>query len=168
MAPSRRKQKRIRRDSKSKSIVDGKQTKKVRQESSTGGTDNQTICWQFSRIDWDGPWGSAALTGVNIVDLLKSTIAKWETMTWAAIYAASGGKSKGNNHHPIEVSGLSKKAKDRLKQIKYSDFDSVISLRVNSTVRIYGIRNQRALQFLWYDPWHDDRNNAVCPSLKRS
>ena len=41
------------------------------------------------------------------------------------------------------------------------DIDSIVSFRINATIRMYGIRDGRALRILWYDPWHDRRDRAV-------
>jgi len=46
------------------------------------------------------------------------------------------------------------------------DIDTIVSLRVNATIRLYGIRDGHALQILWYDPWHDSKDMAVYPVRK--
>ena len=88
-------------------------------------------------------------------------------MTWAAIMNASGGKSRGTNNHPVKCENLLKKAQKRLKEIGQNDVSELFSLRLSGTIRIYGIRDGRALKLLWYDRDHDDLNKAVCPSSKR-
>ena len=140
--------------------------KEVRSDASVEPSDHLTICWHLGKFDWDGPWGDQACTNLDFRHLLNETVSKWETMTWAALYGAGGGRSNGNNSHPIETSKLSLKAKKRLQDIKLDDIESVVSLRVQNKVRFYGIRDGRAFQFLWYDPWHDVKEKAVCPSSK--
>ena len=130
-------------------------------------TDGQTIRWQFNKGDWDGPWGSVALTNTTLDQLVRRVFANWDSMTWAEMYSATGGRRQGNNHHPVRVADLSSKAKARLKEIRLADLDDLVSLRVNSTTRVYGIREGRVFQFPWYDPWHDAPARAVYPSARR-
>ena len=141
--------------------------KKIPSEASPEIFDNTTICWQLGKIDWDGPWGNSSTNDLNFKEFIKGWISNFETMTWAEIFKASGGRSRGNNHHPINVSKLSVTAKKRLKDIKQADIDSVVSLRIDSRKRLYGIRDGRAMQLLWYDPWHDKPSKAVCPTKRR-
>ena len=52
--------------------------------------------------------------------------------------------------------------KDALKRLKIDDIDSLFSLRLDGTLRIFGIRKQNYLQILWVD-----QNHEVCPSKKK-
>ncbi|MCY4288053.1 MAG: hypothetical protein OXC63_05625 [Aestuariivita sp.] len=107
------------------------------------------------------------MAGVGSIDLLTGILANLDSMTWAEIYRSSGDRSRGNNSHPVKVQKLSKIAKERLKEIRMMDLEDLISLRVNSTTRLYGIREGRVFQFLWYDPWHDDPQTAVYPTCRK-
>ena len=79
-----------------------------------------------------------------------------------------GGRRAGNNHHPINVEDLSKIAQKRLENIHKDDLvESIFSFRVDGTTRVYGIRDGRVFNVLWFDPWHGDAKKAVCPSKKR-
>ena len=89
-------------------------------------------------------------------------------MTWAAIMQASGGRARGNNNHPVQVVMLTQRAKARLAEIRQDDVSELFSLRLDSTKRIYGIRDCRALKLLWYDPYHGDNRRAVYPVQNRS
>ncbi len=163
MAPSRnrgRRRKAIPRQS-SPSIRES--VKQVRQEKSESH-DHLVVCWHLGRIDWDGPWGMRACRNLDFRRLIDETISNWETMTWAELYRASGGRRQGNNHHPVFVSKLSSTAKKRLKRIQADDVEAIVSLRINSRERLYGIRAGQVFQVLWYDPWHDNRNKAVYPT----
>ena len=137
-------------------------SKQVRTEAAP--TDHERVSWGFARIDWNGPW---SMTTAVLENLVKNFFPSVESMTWAEISRASGGRRTGNNHHSIEVKKLSKAAKLRLEEIHQDDVDCIFSLRVSAVVRIYGIRDGRQFQILWYDPCHDQADKAVCPVKKR-
>ena len=87
----------------------------------------------------------------------------FESMTWAEILRASGGRSSGNNNHPVKTALLSQSAKSRLADLQQDDAEELFSLRLSGTERIYGIRDRRALKLLWYDRYHGDNSRAVVP-----
>ena len=125
--------------------------------------DRETIVWAFSIVDQEGTWGwrteAARAWWSDILPKLQN----FESMTWATIMQAAGGRAKGTNNHPVPVEELTKQAKNRLLQIKQDDVSELFSLRLDSTKRIYGIRDRRALKLLWYDPYHGDNRRAVYP-----
>lgn len=125
--------------------------------------DRETIVWRFSSVDKDGPWGwRTAAAGVWWSSIFPK-LQNFETMTWAAIMAASGGRRRGTNHHPVKVEKLTRQAKNRLEQICQDDVDELFSLRLTQTQRIYGIRDRRALRLLWFDRHHGNNGRAVYP-----
>lgn len=111
--------------------------------------------WRFRSFDWDGPWGVAACVTKDWRKHLEKHLADLETMTWAAIESASGGKTEGGgtNSHPISRDKFSKNARARLKKTNVLG-DSFFSLRLENTVRIYGIREDNSLRVIWFDPFH--------------
>jgi len=116
-------------------------------------SDNETMAWKFSIMDWDGPWGLDACRKVKLDfrDFIINRLANFESMTWAELYRASGGRKQGNNHHPIKVEQLSKKAVRRLEEIMLDDVDEVVSISLGGRRRLFGIRDRRALKILWFD-----------------
>ncbi|MDB5575314.1 MAG: hypothetical protein JWR80_490 [Bradyrhizobium sp.] len=82
-------------------------------------------------------------------------------MTWAEIEMAAGGKSKGTNSHAMSRSQFSKAARDRLNEIKNLS-DAFFSLRLENTVRLYGVREDYCLRVVFFDPYHfkDDKRAA--------
>lgn len=78
----------------------------------------------------------------------------FETMTWGQIL--------GRNNHQVPVYRLSKDAQKRLQTCKLDDVDTLVSLRLAGLTRVWGIRRQRTLRVLWWDPEH-----KVCPSKKK-
>ena len=91
----------------------------------------------------------------------------FESMTWAQILQAIGGRAKGNNSHFVSVERLTRQAKDRLAEIGQDDVSELFSLRLTGTTRIYGIRDRRALKLLWYDQHHGMNARAVYPVRHR-
>lgn len=145
------------------------QSESVRQAEDPENSDRQTVAWRISEFDYGGLWGDAALNKCDLQDLVRGWGHHFETQKWGDLLGASGGKKSGNNHHPIKVEHLSKPAKKRLEDISKDDLvESIFSFRVSSTVRLYGVRDGRVFNVLWYDPWHGDPKKAVCPSKKRN
>lgn len=123
--------------------------------------------WAFSIFDWDGPWGVRALVSCDYRKHVEKHLSEFERMTWGSITAASGGKTKGTNNHSLSIGQLSRKARDRLEETGQQRLEEVYSLRLEGTVRVYGVREGRVLRIMWIDPWHGDNGRAVCPASKR-
>ena len=100
-------------------------------------------------------------------ELLRDWCCNFETQTWAEMYRAAGGRRDGNNNHPVPVEGMTPAAQRQLREIKLDDIDVVQSFRLTSKKRLYGIRDNRAFEALWFDPWHSDNSRAVYPTKKR-
>ncbi len=126
--------------------------------------DSEKVVWKLEILDPDGPWGwrSAAVDRDWWVEIFPK-LKHFETMTWAEILRASGGRRIGNNHHPVAVENLSRAAQNRLKEIGLSEVWELFSLRLDGTKRIYGIRDGQVLKVLWYDPHHGNNKKAVYP-----
>ena len=124
----------------------------------------QTPVWSIKVLDIEGLWGwnndeLKSLLWTEIVPKLQN----FETMTWAEINQAAGGRKHGNNHHSVSVEGLTRKAQKRLSEINQDDVDEIFSFRLTGKKRIYGIREGRVLKLLWYDPFHGDNKKALVP-----
>lgn len=126
-------------------------------------TDKQTIAWQFHRMDQDHEkWGWGKVGGDGLLGLIRAHMCHLERMTWAEIQAATGGKSagNGNNNHFVSVAQMPKEARDRLEALRLDDIDDLFSLRLEGTMRIYGIRDGRVLRLVWHDPHHGSKDGA--------
>ena len=129
--------------------------------------DRETIVWAFSIVDEKGTWGCRGIPAQVWWSEILPKLQDFESMTWAAIMRASGGRTRGTNHHFVEVEKLTKQAKTRLAELKQDDVSELFSLRLDATKRIYGIRDRRALRLLWYDPYHGKNTQAVYPVQDR-
>ena len=102
-------------------------------------------------------WG---FTKENIGNIFWSDILPYlknmESRTWQDILV---GSKKQN--HSINVEELNVKARNRLAEL-YIEQDSIVSLRLNGTHRIYGFIVGRVFNILWYDLNHGDNATCVC------
>jgi len=129
--------------------------KSVRFNAAPESTDGQSPAWQFHKRDKDHTkWGWSKLSAEDFQGILHTHLCQFETMTWAEILKASGGRTHGTNHHNIELSRCSKEAQKRLQELKSDDVDELFSLRINATTRLFGIKEGRVLRFIWHDPDH--------------
>lgn len=127
----------------------------------------ECLSWRLRNLDLDGAWGWKSMPSNLWWDEIWSKLIQFETMTWNEILAASGGRTKGNNHHPVPINELQKDAQVRLSELGQDDIDEVFSLRLSGTQRIYGIREGRVLKILWFDGDHGDNDGCVCRSILR-
>lgn len=113
----------------------------------------QTPVWRFSMFDWDGPWGISALAKKDLRKHFEKHLANLESMTWASIESATGGKSHGTNSHDLPIEKFTKVARQRL-AAKGIESDTIFSLRLENTVRVYGVRSGACLRIVLFDPFH--------------
>lgn len=59
---------------------------------------------------------------------------------------------------------MTKQARDRLIELHLEEYDTLYSFRLTGQLRVYGIRDSRAFEALWFDPWHGDNSRAVYPT----
>jgi hypothetical protein len=114
--------------------------------------------WKFIDFDWQGPWGydSCELQIQNLRKHIESHLASFETMTWAEILRASGGRSHGTNSHEIPTDKLKPEAIARLRA-KSINADTILSLRLDAGTRVYGVREGNCLRIALFDPHHKDK-----------
>lgn len=110
--------------------------------------------WRFHRCDKNHDrWHINEDNYGEVISILQS----FETMTWAEILAASGGKAKGhgNMSHQENVADFIKEAQDRLQEIRLDEYDVLFSLRKSGKERIYGIMDNGVLDLVWFDRLHE-------------
>ena len=117
--------------------------------------------WNFNSCD-SGRWG---FTQEQIGDTFWSEILPFfkalETKTWSDILL----QSKKQNHS-IDIQSLNPDAAKRLAE-RFIEQESIISLRLNGTHRIYGYMVEHVFNILWYDAEHGDNAFCVCRSHKK-
>lgn len=112
---------------------------------------DQNPVWHIGTLDVDGPWGWTEIDKRLFIDDILSRIRNYESMFWKDIL--------GKNSHEVPVSQISSIAQKRLAQINLDDIETIVSLRLASKQRIWGIRVENILKILWWDP-----NHQVYPS----
>lgn len=114
---------------------------------------DQYPSWRIFKIDMAGPYGWNAINADKLKDI-HAKLSDFESMTWNEILV----RNKKSNHL-VEIEQLSSEAQTRLREIQLEDIDHLVSLRLRSKERVWGIRDQGVLTILWWDPEHQ-----VCPS----
>lgn len=117
--------------------------------------------WAFANADqelWPFSMGNVeALFWTEILPRLKGL----ETQTWGEILV----KNKKQNHS-LSMEQLNNLAQKRL-AAKYIEAESLISLRITGTHRLYGYLSGNIFNILWFDNSHGDNSTCVCrPRLK--
>lgn len=119
---------------------------------------SENPAWSFANSDQE-MWAFSEehignLFWTEILPRLKSL----ESQTWNEILV----RDKKQNHS-LDLSKLNKDARDRLIS-KYIEAESLISLRVTGSHRLYGYMTGRVFNVLWYDDDHGDNSTCVCRS----
>lgn len=107
--------------------------------------------WQFSKENIGDEFWDSILWHLN----------DWELQTWNDILVIAHDKN-----HPIKIESLNKIAIERLKQL-HIEVESVISLRLSNTHRLYGIMDGSSFCIIWFDSNHGDNDTCVCRSHKK-
>jgi len=118
--------------------------------------DTKKPAWKFSEIDYDIDIEPPTINGKKLREL-SNRLTNFETMTWGEI---KGPKQK---NHYISVEDLAPVAQKRLYDIGLDNIERLLSLRISSRVRIFGIlEGNPTFHILWWDAHH-----KICPSEKR-
>lgn len=117
--------------------------------------------WSFDLADFDHDQWSLLNTDFIEKEIFK-TLKAFEGMTWQEIDSASGGKKKGTNNHFIPFEDMIKEAQNRAGDMNLLQHESLYSLRITSTIRLFGVLNNGIYHIVWYDSDH-----AICPSKKK-
>lgn len=135
-------------------------SREVRSKEHPGSTETQTLAWQFHLCDFaHNLWGWQKLSYEEHLKILQ-LFCSLEKITWAELKRQAGGRTHGTNHHSLPVAEFAKTARDRLQELKLDDYSDLFSVRLNNTIRIYGIREGKALKLIWHDPYHGSEKGA--------
>ncbi len=121
---------------------------------------NQRPSWSFWRVLKEDNWVVSQESllhfdeyGEHHPNCIIKKLAEFETMTWNEIFQQTHDfKNKSSNHYIENIHRLDKRAQDRLNKL---NLDSIFSLRLSNTRRIYGVLMSATLEILWYDEAHE-------------
>lgn len=119
---------------------------------------SQNPAWTFANSDQDMWAFSKEHVGEVIWTEIIPRLRALETQTWSEILV----RDKKQNHS-LDLNDLNRVAQDRL-ITRYIEAESLISLRVTGTHRLYGYMTGRVFNILWYDDEHGDNSKCVCRS----
>lgn len=114
--------------------------------------------WCFKMCDSERWAFSQERIGDAIWKEILPKLQAFENQKWSEILT----KAKKQNHS-IEAKDLNPDAQKRLAQ-RHIEQDSIISLRLSATHRIYGYITGAVFNILWYDGNHGDNATCVCRS----
>lgn len=122
---------------------------------------SQHPSWNFNTCD-PKMW---AFAEDNIGDIFWPEIFPFfksiETQTWQELFL-----NAKKQHHSIDATRLNKGAQDRLAEL-FIEQDSIISLRLQGTHRLYGYIIGGTFNIVWFDLNHGDNDTCVCRSYKK-
>lgn len=119
-------------------------------------SNDMQISWRFSMLELVKPFGWHELELAKLLQIHKK-LGDLESKTWNELLV-----KEFKHYHPVAKERLSPEARQRLEELNQEDVDELITLRLSSTERVWGIRNDAVLKVLWWDP-----NHLVCPSPKK-
>jgi hypothetical protein len=106
--------------------------------------------WRVREMLMVEPFGWHSMSGAEIAKI-HARLATLERSTWREILLPSMGRKK---HHYMPVNEICAEAQDQLEEKKLADTDSLVSLRIGKTERVWGILQAGSLLLLWWDPLH--------------
>lgn len=116
--------------------------------------------WKFSRSDKEHIKWSVSEEKIN-KDFIDKLI-RFEEMTWGDIVQTYGGKSRGNNHHQVNILDMISEAQKRAEDLKLGEYQEFFCLRLSGKSRLWGILEDGIFNIIWIDLEHE-----ICPSTKR-
>lgn len=117
--------------------------------------------WNFKLVDTEMWPFVEECAGIYFWSEILPRLQGLETQTWGEIFI----RDKKFNHSE-SVNTLNKVAQQRLAE-RFIELDSIYSLRVTGTHRIYGYITKSVFNILWYDTDHGDNSTCVCRSEKK-
>lgn len=114
--------------------------------------------WNFKMVDTEMWPFTEDAAGAYFWNEILPRLQALETQTWSEILV----RDKKQNHSE-QTFTLNKVAQKRLEE-RFIELDSIYSLRVTGTHRIYGYIGNSTFNILWFDTDHGDNPTCVCRS----
>lgn len=133
--------------------IDISLNKQPKNRENPNGYFNWHPSWNFSRCDFNHEKWS-----INNSDIFNDIIPKlisFEQRKWGDII------NDEKHNHWIECKDFVKSAQKRLSELKLFQ-DTLFSLRLTGTLRLFGYIENGIYYIIWFDP-----NHEICPSNKK-
>lgn len=115
---------------------------------------NTNPIWSFSKCDFDHEeWG----INRNAGDLLKviKKLNVFESMTWGQIYSDTSGRKNAPKNNDKSINTICREAQKSLLNLNLDNLDDTItSLTIDGSTRLWGIRDNATFYIIWIDPNH--------------
>ncbi|QYA94765.1 hypothetical protein KZO11_14225 [Streptomyces anulatus] len=126
----------------------GKRVGDVRSLLPGAAASDDRVCWRFTHVDHDGPWGFDSMDPATLCEVLTK-LRDCETMTLNEL------RTTRRLFKEYELpGGLSKDAVARLGVIGFGDATKIQRLEFTGTQRLYGFLVGNIFHVLWWDPSH--------------
>ncbi|SEG82315.1 hypothetical protein SAMN04489712_1158 [Thermomonospora echinospora] len=113
-------------------------------------TSDHRICWRFTHVDHEGPWGFDKVEPETL-RWLFDRLGQLETMTVNEIF--NRGDYPGKDYDVETIPNV--EALDRLEQIGLADMTKIWCLRLQGEPRLYGFLHGHVFHIVWWDPKHE-------------
>jgi len=117
--------------------------------------EDDTVIFSFLWFDKVNQWGTGKQENLHNFWELAEKLKSIEQRSWRHIAGNQG------RDHSVPFSHLINRAKELAVERKIDDFDEIWSFHFNGTQRLWGVKYNRRLMIVWWDPEHQ-----ICPSLK--
>lgn len=120
--------------------------------------EDKSPAWSFKRMQKESMWLFTREDLINSTQnsldstCILSKLAEFERMTWRQIKQQTHGKRGKSSNHLVPVEELTKVAKKRLQELQITE--NFFSLRLEGTMRVFGVLESNVLEIMWYDPEH--------------
>ncbi|MFD8088681.1 hypothetical protein [Streptomyces malaysiensis] len=116
----------------------------------SSGNSNDRICWRFTHLDREGPWGLAPLDHDRILALITEMV-KFESQTINELFHRGEWPGKCHDVHQLP----NRAALDRLEGIGLPDMTKIWKLRIGGAGRLWGFLVGNVFHVIWWDPEHE-------------
>ena len=110
----------------------------------------------MASLDLSGPFPWHVLERSKLLEIWRK-LADFERLTWQQILV-----DQNYRNHRVYFERLSSQARKRLEELGFDQVESLVSLRLSSRERVWGLLELATLTLLWWDPEH-----RVCPATLR-
>jgi hypothetical protein len=113
-------------------------------------TSTERLCWRFTHIDHDGPWGTARIDHTTLLSLIQG-LTPFESMKINDLF--HGAQPRGKSYDIEKIPD--QRAQPRLEALNLSDMTRICSLRPQGKPRIWGFLHGNVFHLVWFDLEHE-------------